>query len=227
MGIDVSANRGLDVVVMAADRSIVWARDRVAPEDVEAMLREHGPGVVGIDSPPGPGSEPGRRTRQCEQQLRGLGINVFSTPSDPAQYATAFYDWVRVGARTFQAAARAGYPRQERADEVEHRALEVFPHAADVALRGCLPPAGTMKRTTTKRAWRLESLRMAGVDPTGLCLNARGDPTLDSVDAGLAALTGLLALEGSYTAYGMAGDWVVVPDTAAGPFRRCEVIRRR
>ncbi len=220
MGIDVSANRGLDVVVMAADRTIVWARDRVEPEDVEAMLGECEPGVVGIDSPPGPGTEPGRRTRRCEQQLQEMGINIFSTPSDSDQYATAFYDWVRVGARTFEAAARAGYPRQEQADEVEFRALEVFPHATDVAIRGCLPPAGTSKRTTTKRAWRLESLRMAGVDPTGLCVNTRRVETLDSIDAALAALTGLFALEGDFTAYGMAGDWVVLPGTTTGPFRR-------
>jgi predicted nuclease with RNAse H fold len=222
MGIDVSLNRGLDVVVMAADRTIAWARAGVEPEEVEGLLRECEPGVVGIDSPPGPGTEPGKRTRQGERQLRALGVNVFSTPSDHDRYAIPFYDWVRVGARTFEAAARAGYSQQELADEVEHRALEVFPHATDVFLRGCLPPASVRQRMASKRAWRLETLHRAGVDPTGLCVNRNGDPTLDSVDAALAALTGLIALEGDCTSLGFDGEWIVIPGTTDDPLQRCE-----
>lgn len=212
MGIDVSLNRGLDVVLMAEDRTIVWAKERVEPEEVEALLGECEPGLVAIDSPPGPGTESGRRTRECERQIRALGISIFSTPSDPERYRRPFYDWVRVGARTFEAAERAGYPKQAEAAGVEHRALEVFPHATDVRLRGCSPPPGTLRRIGTKRAWRLETLQLAGVDTTGLCRNAKGDPTLDSIDAALAALTGLHALEDDYTAYGGSDGRIVVPE---------------
>lgn len=222
MGIDASLNRGLDVVVMAAGRAIRWARGGVEPEEVEALLRKWQPGVVAIDSPPGPGCEPGRPTRECEQRLRALGINIFSTPSDADRYQRPFYDWIREGEETFKAAARAGYLRQEYADDIEHRALEVFPHASDVFLRGCLPPARIRRRIALKRAWRLETLRLVGVDPSGLCVNIQGNPTLDSIDAALAALTGIRAVEGDYTAYGIASEWIIVPGSTPGPFRRCD-----
>jgi hypothetical protein len=90
-----------------------------------------------------------------------------------------------------------------------------------VFLRGCLPPPGTTRRTTTKREWRAATLRAAGVDPARLAGNRRGDPTMDSVDAALAAVTAARSLEGDFTSFGRAGEWIVVPGRAGGPFRLC------
>lgn len=45
---------------------------------------------------------------------------------------------------------------------------------------------------------------------------------MDSVDAALAALTGLRAIEGEYQSYGVDGEWLVVPSSATtGRFERC------
>jgi hypothetical protein len=143
-----------------------------------------------------------------------LGVHIFLTPSDPDRYAHHFYDWVRVGAQAFDAAAAAGYARQRDRGVVRACALEVFPHATAVCLRGGLPPPGTTKRVVTKRAWRLKTLETAGVDPSGLCRNRAGTPTLDSIDAALAALTAWHALAGNFSAFGDAGEWIVVPASA-------------
>lgn len=222
VGVDVSVGRGLDVVVMDRARRVVDARQAFAPRDLRMLLEGTRPECVAIDSPPGRGRlEPGSSSRACERELRAVGVNIFLTPSDPAAYAGSFYDWIRVGERVYTEVARAGYPLQQQRHEVRGRALEVFPHAADVFLRGCLPPAGTTARTTSKRAWRLATLRSAGVHPEGLCTNRRGSPTLDSIDAALAALTGLHALDGSYRAVGNPGELIVVPARELRRLRRC------
>lgn len=45
---------------------------------------------------------------------------------------------------------------------------------------------------------------------------------MDSVDAALAALTGLRAIEGEYQSYGVDGEWLIVPSSATtGRFERC------
>jgi hypothetical protein len=150
-----------------------------------------------------------------------LGINVFSTPSDVVRYSRAFYDWVRVGELAFKAAQDAGYPRQGSAADVRGRALEVFPHASDVFLRGCLPPTHIRRRLGTRRSWRSDTLAAHGVTVEALCRNRAGRVTLDSIDAALAALTGLLALEGSSRTLGVPGGLLVVPTAREGPFERC------
>ena len=174
---------------------------------------------MAIDSPPGPGCRPGRSFRACERELRALGVNVFLTPSDDERFSGSFYEWVRVGAQAFEAAAELGYPRQTDAAVVRDCAIEVFPHASDVFLCGCLPAPGTTRRVKTKRSWRLATLRAAGVTGT-LCVNRLGRPTLDSVDAALAAVTALSALVGSFAALGDPGEWVVVPGRPRH-FERC------
>ena len=176
--------------------------------------------AVAIDSPPGPGRDPASSSRRCERALRELGVNIFLTPSDPEQYSGPFYDWVRVGAQTYRVARDAGYPLQDEATLVRHRAFEVFPHASDVFLRGCVPPAGTTRRARSKRAWRLATLHAAGVNTDRLHLNRTGQPTMDAIDAALAAVTADYALRGDFSVVGDAGEWIVVPGPRRERFSR-------
>ncbi len=186
-GVDVSATRGLDVVVLDARRRPVTARARVEPGELAALLDAAGPqlAVVAIDSPPGPG-EAGR-TRPCEIALRRRHIRVFSTPAVDEGYDRPFFDWVRAGEEAFAAAEAAGFPRLRHRGAPAGHALEVFPHATDVVLRGATPPPRTLRSAAKKRAWRAATLAAAGVDTGAL-------RSVDLVDAALAALTGLLAL---------------------------------
>ena len=211
VGVDVSVRRGLDVVVLERRTCIVESRSALTPDDLEVVLRRYRPACVAVDSPPGPGREPGSTSRACERALRSSGVHVFLTPSDPDLFAGPFYDWIRVGMRAFAAAAAAGYPPQVDARIVRGHALEVYPHATDVVLRGRLPPLGTTRRRDTRRAWRSATLEQAGVRTDGLCRDRAGQPTLDSIDAALAALTAREALEGNFSALGAAGEWLVVP----------------
>lgn len=224
VGVDVSARRGLDVVVVDEASRIAEARSAVEPQELRRVLDRWRPATVAIDSPPGPGRAPGASSRACERELRALGVHIFLTPSDPVRYAGAFYDWVRVGVQAFDVAADAGYPRQIDPAVVRGCALEVFPHASDVFLRGCLPPSGTTRRVRSKRSWRLATLRAAGIETSRLCLNRVGQPTLDSIDAALAAVTARDALDGNFAALGDRGEWIVVPGTARTRFAR-EVTR--
>ncbi len=220
VGVDVSVRRDLDVVVLTGGSRIAEARATVRPAELSALLERWRPAAVAIDSPPGPGRVPGARSRACERELRALGVNIFLTPSDAERFAGAFYDWIRVGEETFKAAADAGYSRQVEARVVRGHALEVFPHASDVFLRGCLPPMGTTRRVRSKRSWRLVTLRAVGVGPEGLCVNRVGQPTLDSIDAALAAVTAREALAGNFSSLGDTGEWIVVPSLECSRLRR-------
>jgi predicted nuclease with RNAse H fold len=213
VGVDVSENRGLDVVVLDSDRHLAVAPERrMSPGGLGRLLGSLGDdvGVVAIDSPPGPGlSGP---SRACELVLRRRGVPVFSTPSDPARFARPFYNWVRVGARAFEAARSAGFGLFVGGDSVEHRAVEVFPHASDVFLRGHRPPSGVTRRAGTKRRWRTETLRRAGMEEVDQLRS------LDAVDAALAAVTGLHGLERNFEAVGEPPFLIVVPAAAVdGP----------
>jgi hypothetical protein len=218
VGVDVSVKRGLDVVVLDAALVVVDAKSALDPAGLAALLRQWQPETVAIDSPPGCGREPGATSRRCERELRDLGVNIFLTPSDADRYARPFYDWIRVGEDVYRTAAAAGYPLQDDPAIVRNRALEVFPHASDVFLRGCLPPPGTTKRVSTKRARRLATLDAEGVDTSGLCRNRVGNPTLDSIDAALAALTAQRAIQGDFHVVGDAGQWIVLPGPGAQRF---------
>jgi hypothetical protein len=72
----------------------------------------------------------------------------------------------------------------------------VYPHATALRLGGD-PSAGS------KSVWRRAVLERAGVDTGAL-------PSVDALDAALAALTGLLALEGQCEALGDDIDGVIV-----------------
>jgi hypothetical protein len=211
VGIDVSATRGLDVVLLDERGHVKCAKAGVSVDEVQRLLTHWNPEVVAIDSPPGPARAPGATSRACERLLRGHGVNIFFTPCDGEAFSGRFYEWIRVGAEVFSAAERAGYPRQENQITVRRRALEVFPHASDVFLRGSLPPSGATRRVQSKRAWRVETLKRADIDVGRLYVNRVGRPTLDLIDAALAALTARKALEGEFCVVGDSGEWLVLP----------------
>lgn len=220
VGVDVSETRGLDVVVIDEGRRLAGPpRARVDADALTAVLAELGPDVcvVAIDSPPAPGS--GGKARPCEAALRRRGIQIFSTPAAAEDFAAPFYNWVRVGIRAFSAAEAAGFPLLRAAGAAEGHALEVFPHASDVALRGVLPPAGTSRSPRHKLAWRRETLRSAGVAD----LDVLG--SLDAVDAALAALTGLLALDGAVEFVGEEPFLIAIPEHPAARFVRAGALR--
>lgn len=207
LGIDVSANRGLDLVAVDDGGLIVGTHRRVAPDDLSPLVTELAPDVVAIDAPPAWGTSGG--SRRTEQELRRFGINSFGTPAE-ADSDNAFFDWMRVGMAAFAAIAK-DYPRY-RSGPVAGTAMEVFPHASAVVFTGCLPPRGVKKR-----AWRERILRAHDIDPRPL-------RSIDQVDAALAALTGLKALEGRFTALGDPKEGaIVIPirTLPAVPYRRC------
>jgi hypothetical protein len=130
VGVDVSVRRGLDVVVLDDMARIAEARSHLGPDELGKLLERWRPAAVAIDSPPGPGRDPGATSRACERQMRELGVNIFLTPSDPEKFAGSFYDWIRVGTQAFAAAAAVGYPPQDDPAVVRGRALEVSPTPA-------------------------------------------------------------------------------------------------
>jgi predicted nuclease with RNAse H fold len=209
LGVDVSVRRGLDLVLLEDAPEPAALRSDVSPEAFPALLPELRPDVIAIDSPPAWGV--GGGSRRAEQELRRLGIQSYGTPSDPRKGANTFYDWMKVGFRTFAASEPAGFPLY-RGGPVRARSLEVFPHATAVVLAGCLPPAAVPKHT-----WRASVLRAQGLEVGAL-------RTPDLIDAALAAVTGLYALRGEFVAVGDPEEGVIVLPTRAlptHPFRRC------
>lgn len=202
VGVDVSERRGLDVVVLGGDRSLAGLpRRRVSPAGLEVLLGETRPAAVAIDSPPGWARS--GRSRQGEQELARLGISCYRTPSEPDRIRRPFYNWMRVGHDAFAAAARAGYPLYRGGAPAPGHALEVFPHAAAVALAGARPPPGTARNPRRKATWRRAVLEAAGVGTSAL-------HGLDQLDAALAALTALLASEGRSFALGHPDEGLLV-----------------
>jgi predicted RNase H-like nuclease len=194
LGVDVSERRGLDVVLLAeASPRPVLVQSGVTAEGLTALLRQRSPVVVAIDSPPAWASS--GHSRAAERCLATLAIQSYRTP--PADRATAFHAWMKEGFRAFEAAAAAGYPRY-RSGEVAHTALEVFPHATSVFLTASLPPQGQ-----SKSVWRRALLERQGLETSLLT-------SLDHIDAALAALTGLHALRGTFTAVGDPDEGVIV-----------------
>jgi Protein of unknown function (DUF429) len=212
LGIDVGGPRKkLDLVLLDERRQPFPILSRVGVEDVGGLIRELRPDVVAIDSPPDWGVD-GMRSRETERQLAMLGIRSFRTPDRGRGHGNPFYEWMQVGFRTFSEAQAAGFSRFD-GRTVRGTAIEVFPHATETVLAGCLPPIGV-----GKKAWRMRLLRAQGVVVTDL-------RTLDHVDAALAALTGLIALElRSPFAPGVPKEGVIVLPTRipAGPYARCD-----
>ncbi|MFN2543005.1 MAG: DUF429 domain-containing protein [Actinomycetota bacterium] len=212
LGVDVSVSRGLDLVLLDDSLEVLDTRRRVEVGQLARAIDELEPDVVAIDSPPAWGTNGG--SRRTERELRLFGIQSYGTPTRERD-GHPFYAWMKVGFRAFDICKRKGFKRYA-SGRVKGTAIEVFPHASAVVLVGCLPPPGM-----TKRAWRAQALVAQGVR-TEL-------RSADQVDAALAALTGLRALQGRSSALGDPKEGVIVlPATRlpAHPYRRCDAVPR-
>jgi len=188
LGIDVGVGKGLDLVLLD---------ERRVP--LQVILH---PDVIAIDSPPKWAAS--GRSRRTERELASLNIQSFNTPSREHGERNRFFGWMQVGFEVFALAAEAGFPTYA-AGSPKGKALEVFPHASAVVLAGGLAPKGTKKH-----AWRIAVLRNQGVRTDELS-------SPDRVDAALAALTGLLALDGRRFAPGDPTEGVIVVPSASLP----------
>jgi predicted nuclease with RNAse H fold len=203
--VDVAQERkGLDLVALDSDRQVMASHGRLTVDQVaKLVLDDLRPDMVCIDSPSG-WSRSGR-SRQAERDLARLGISSYPTGSDPGDHP--FYRWMRVGFCVFLAVAER-YPLY-RAGELRGRAAEVFPNASAEFLAG--RPRG---KAESKVRFRRQVLRTLGVDDGVL-------PGIDRVDAALAALTGLLALEGQWSCVGDPEEGVILlPARASLPLPR-------
>ena len=207
LGIDVGVEKGLDLVLMDERRVPLRIVSRAGIGRLAAFIDELAPEVIAIDAPPGWATN--GKSRRTERDLAQFNIHAFNTPSDGR--GNPFYDWMEVGFRAFRIAAKAGFPRYA-AGSPRGTAMEVFPHASATVLAGCLPPKGARKK-----AWREGVLRAQGVWTDDLT-------TADQIDAALAALTGVIVLQGRHFAPGDPKEGVIVlPVTTlpARPFRPC------
>jgi predicted nuclease with RNAse H fold len=196
LGIDVGVRKGLDLVCLNGDRTIVEKVRKVTEHRLASLVHGISSDVVAIDSPPGWARN--GRARSSERELRRYGISCFATPSDRRMEDHPFYEWMTVGFATFRA-IEPMFPRY-RGGSVTGTAIEVFPYATAFALAGPRPPS------VRSPLWRREVLRAHGVAAADL----RGP---DQVDAALAALTGLLALEGRFVALGDPDEGQVIVPT--------------
>ena len=204
LGIDVGVGKGLDLVLLDERRVPLHVLPRVAPEKLPRLFEELAPDAIGIDAPPGWATTGG--SRLTERTLAEFNIHSFNTPASANGKGHAFYAWMEVGFRVFRAAAKAGFPRYSAGDP-KGTAMEVFPHGSATVLTGCLRPKGVRKRT-----WREGVLRAQGVRTDEL-------GTADLVDAGLCALTCLLALEGKHFSPGDPREGVIVLPVGTLPAR--------
>lgn len=207
LGIDVGVGKGLDVVLLDERLVPLHASSRVHVHDVERVVEQLRPDVVAIDSPPRWAAS--GRSRLTERELAALNISSFNTPSAEHGAGNRFFAWMEVGFEVYARAAAAGFPTYS-AGNPRGTSIEVFPHATAVVLAGCLAPPGL-----GKHAWRAAVLRAQGVRTDEL-------RSPDRIDAALAALTGLCALDGKRFAPGDPLEGViVVPSVSlpAAPYR--------
>jgi predicted nuclease with RNAse H fold len=203
LGIDVSLSRGLDLVVMNEQLQIKDVRNAGITE-LAAVIQDRNPSIIAIDSPPKFGVE--GNSRLAERELNSRGINIFYTPSDSAKCCNPYYAWMEVGHECFKLASLYGFETFFGAGSLEKRAIEVYPHANAVVLTGCCPPRGWLKKRSDKRQWRWRPLEALGIDTVKL-------KSMDQVDAALAALTGLYALQKRFVTVGCPSEGVIVLPT--------------
>jgi predicted nuclease with RNAse H fold len=204
LGIDVGVGKGLDLVALDERRMPVHVLPKVSLEQVADSIRELEPDVIAIDAPPAWARE--GRSRLTERILAERNIRTFATPTRTRGKGNPFYDWMEVGFRVFRAAARVGFPRYTAGDP-HGTAIEVFPHASATVLGGFLRP-----KTIGKKAWREGILVAQGVRTDRLT-------SMDLIDAGLCALSGLLALQGKRFAPGDPKEGVIVLPVVTLPAR--------
>lgn len=191
----------MDLVALDSHRRITASYGKLSVAAVaELVVGELRPSIVCVDSPPG--FSPSAATRQAERHLARLGFPAFPVGPDPGDHP--FFRWMRVGFRVFEAVSEA-YPLY-RSGDPRGCAIEVFPNAAAALV------AGRRRRSEeTKTSFRRHALAGAGVAQERLA-------NLDRVDAALAALSGLYALEGRFVALGDPDEGVVVvPKPFEGP----------
>ena len=194
MGIDVAVTRGLDIVVLDDSLRVAFGPTTLHLVDLPDLIRRTEPHVIAIDSPPAWGLS--GKSRPIERQLQALGISIFPAPA--AEFARELHRWMETGFDVFKVAGDLGYPLYTGGASSARSAIEVFPHASAVVLRGSLAPVGV-----AKSVWRRAVLEAAGID----CSEMR---TTDHLDAALAALTGLKFLTGDFSVVGTPGEAVLV-----------------
>lgn len=190
LGVDVGARRH-DAVLL--DGTVVTdLRDLRSPDELGGLLERHRPDVVAIDAPPRFAPD-GVAYREAERRLRAHEVQAFYVPP-ASRGAGSFHDWMRAGFGLFDVAAACGYPLACRVEDAAGGAIEAFPHGAAVVLAGRLPPRGL--RGAARRRWRQTVLAEQGV---AVDFAVRAD---HRVDATLAALCGVRAVEGRACAVG-------------------------
>jgi predicted nuclease with RNAse H fold len=204
VGVDIAEERkGLDLVALDDRRRVIASAGRLTVDEAARLiLEELRPQLVCIDSPSG-WAHAGK-SRRSEVELRKLGITAFSTPTDPGDHP--FYRWMRVGFALYRALA----PTYAIGDgtTLAMAAYEAFPEATAVLLTGRLRRADE-----PKREFRSRVLQRHGVDLERL-------PTMDRIDAALAALTGVLAREGEASFLGDRAEGVILLPVATLPTTR-------
>jgi len=203
LGIDVSLSHGLDLVLMNERFQIEDVREAAVAELAD-VIHELGPDIIAIDSPPKFGVH--GNSRAAERELNGRGIKIFYTPSDSEKCRRPFYGWMQVGHKCFEVASACGFEAFDGTGPMQRRAIEVFPHASAVVLSQCCPPRGWQKKKSDKRRWRLRPLQALEIDIGKL-------QTTDQVDAALAALTGMYALNNRFVPVGDLSEGVIVLPT--------------
>lgn len=121
------------------------AQQKAQLHELPTIIQDLHPHVIAIDSPPA-WSLSGR-SRPVERQLERLGINAFPTPS--VDHVLELRAWMQIGFPVFTTVASLAYPLHRGEDGRGKQAIEVFPHASAVVLRGGLPA-----RRTPKHIWR-------------------------------------------------------------------------
>lgn len=194
VGIDVAEEgKGLDVVALDHDRNVTANFGRLSVREATVMvLRSIRPDIVCVDSPSGWAMS--GKSREGERQLAQLGISSFATGPDPGDHG--FYRWVRVGFSVYEQ-LKTRYPLY-RGGEPRGTAAEVFPYASALLLAG-----RDRRPDEPKGVFRRQVLQDAGVATSAL-------PTIDRVDAALCALTGVLALEGTWSAVGAPAEGLIL-----------------
>jgi predicted nuclease with RNAse H fold len=193
VGIDVAEGpKGLDLVALDRERQVVASAGRLTVKEAVRLTFEASPLLVCVDSP-SQWSTSGR-SRSSERELARRGIPVFFTPPDPGDHP--FYRWMRVGIALYRS-LDGRYPLL-RSAELEKTSVEAFPAATARILAGERRPSGE-----SKIAFRRRVLAANGVKTETL-------PNADRVDAALAALTGVLALGGSYETVGDPAEGVIL-----------------
>lgn len=203
LGIDVGgARKGFHAVALDVSREVVGEPLRLATAaEIGPFIARLNPTVVAIDAPC---RWSANKSREAERALARAGVRSFCTPSRArAQQNLTFFGWMFQGEAAF-AAAIATHPHYDGGKTVRGHTIEVFPNATTIALTGQPNP-----RDISKNQWRRALLKAQGIDPVQFT-------NIDHVDAALCALTGLVALESGFTAYGeQAGGFLIAPGAPA------------